>query len=59
MMLEPLIDANQAAAILKVHPVTIREMATAGTIPALNIGRCGVSASLVPRNEGPAREGRK
>ena len=39
-MLEPLIDANQAAAILKVHPVTLREMADLGKIPALKIGRC-------------------
>ncbi len=36
---EPLIDAAEAARILKLHPVTIREMASKGTIPGLKIGR--------------------
>jgi len=37
---EPLIDANKAAAILHVHPVTAREMAATGEIPSLKLGRC-------------------
>ncbi len=37
---EPLIDANKAAHILHVHPVTARQMASDGEIPALKIGRC-------------------
>jgi len=39
-VVEPLIDANSAAAILHVHPVTAREMAAAGEIPSLKLGRC-------------------
>ena len=37
---EPLIDANKAAVILHIHPVTARGMASTGEIPALKIGRC-------------------
>lgn len=36
---EPLIDAQGAARILKLHPVTVREMASRGDIPCLRIGR--------------------
>ena len=36
---EPLIDAQSAARILKLHPVTVREMAGRGDIPAMRIGR--------------------
>ena len=36
---EPLIDANEAGRILKLHPVTVREMAGKGAIPALKIGK--------------------
>ena len=36
---EPLIDANEAGRILKLHPVTIREMAGKGAIPGLKIGK--------------------
>jgi excisionase family DNA binding protein len=36
---EPLIDAAQAARILSLHPVTVREMASRGAIPALKIGK--------------------
>lgn len=39
VMCEPLIDAAEAAVILKVHPVTIRAMAARGEIPAMKIGR--------------------
>jgi excisionase family DNA binding protein len=38
-MCEPLIDAKSAAKILLIHPVTIREMATRGELPAMKIGR--------------------
>jgi excisionase family DNA binding protein len=37
--IEPLIDAAQAARILSLHPVTVREMASRGAIPALKIGK--------------------
>jgi excisionase family DNA binding protein len=37
--IEPLIDATQAARILKLHPVTVREMAGQGKIPGLRIGK--------------------
>jgi excisionase family DNA binding protein len=37
--IEPLIDAQDAARILKLHPVTVREMAARGDIPCLRIGR--------------------
>ncbi len=36
---EPLIDANEAGRILKLHPVTIREMAGKGAIPGFKIGK--------------------
>lgn len=36
---EPLIDANEAGRILKLHPVTVREMAGKGAIPGLKLGR--------------------
>src|SRR5271167_1095894 len=37
--IEPLIDAAQAARILRLHPVTVREMASRGFIPGLKIGK--------------------
>lgn len=37
--IEPLIDAAQAARILKLHPVTVREMAGEGKLPGLKIGK--------------------
>ncbi len=37
--IEPLIDATQAARILRLHPVTVREMASRGAIPGLKIGK--------------------
>lgn len=36
---ETLIDANEAARFLKLHPVTVRELAKQGRIPAAQIGR--------------------
>ncbi len=37
--IEPLIDAAQTAQILKLHPVTVREMASRGAIPGMKIGK--------------------
>jgi PTS system nitrogen regulatory IIA component len=37
--IEPLIDANEAAELLGIHPVTLCEMARQGRIPAIKIGR--------------------
>jgi excisionase family DNA binding protein len=37
--IEPLIDAYEAAQILRLHPVTVREMAARREIPGLKIGK--------------------
>lgn len=37
--MEPLIDAQSAAKLLGLHPVTLREMAKQKRIPGLQIGR--------------------
>ena len=37
--IEPLIDAHEAARILRLHPVTVREMAARREIPGLKIGK--------------------
>jgi excisionase family DNA binding protein len=37
--MEPLIDAQCAAKLLGIHPVTLREMAKQKKIPGLQIGR--------------------
>jgi excisionase family DNA binding protein len=36
---ESLIDAIQTAKLLKLHPVTVRELAAQGKIPGVKIGR--------------------
>jgi excisionase family DNA binding protein len=36
---EPLIDAAEAADLLKVHPKTVKRMAAQGRLPGLRIGR--------------------
>jgi len=36
---EPLLDSNQAVAILKIHPKTLQRMARRGEIRALQIGK--------------------
>ncbi|MFI5090768.1 MAG: helix-turn-helix domain-containing protein [Terriglobales bacterium] len=36
---EPLIDATEAGAILKVHPKTAKRLAAEGVIPAMKIGK--------------------
>lgn len=38
-LLEPLIDANAAAELLAIHPVTVCEFARQKRIPAIKIGR--------------------
>lgn len=35
---EPLLDAKEAARILRIHPKTVKEMAAAKRIPGLKIG---------------------
>jgi excisionase family DNA binding protein len=37
--IEPLINAVEAARLLKIHPVTLAEMPRNGRIPAIKIGR--------------------
>jgi excisionase family DNA binding protein len=37
---EQLIDAKEAAKILRIHPGTVREMAKDNRLPHLRIGRC-------------------
>jgi excisionase family DNA binding protein len=37
--MEALIDANAAARLLGLHPVTVCELARKGIIPAIKIGR--------------------
>jgi len=36
---EPLVTADRAAELLKLHPKTIKKMAQAGELPAMKIGR--------------------
>jgi excisionase family DNA binding protein len=36
---EPLIDADEAAKLLEVHPKTVKRLAAEGIIPAMRIGR--------------------
>ena len=36
---EPLLDSNQAAAIMRIHPKTLQKMARRGVIRALQIGK--------------------
>jgi excisionase family DNA binding protein len=37
---EPLLDAIEAAALLRIHPNTLKKMARRGEIDARRIGRC-------------------
>ena len=50
--IEPLIDATQAARMLKLHPVTVREMASRGAIPGLKIGKGMALPRIFPRRYG-------
>ena len=36
---EPLLDSNEAAQLLKIHPKTLQRMARRGEIPAIQIGK--------------------
>ena len=36
---EPLLDSNQAAAIMRIHPKTLQKLARSGAIRALQIGK--------------------
>lgn len=36
---EPLLDSDEAAALLKIHPKTLQRMARRGDIPGIQIGR--------------------
>jgi excisionase family DNA binding protein len=35
---EPLLDTQEAAALLQIHPKTLQKMARAGTVPSHRIG---------------------
>ena len=35
---EPLLDSQQAAELIQIHPKTLQKMARAGRIPAIRIG---------------------
>jgi excisionase family DNA binding protein len=39
MTCEPLIDANEAATLLRVHPKTVKRLAADGTLPGMRIGK--------------------
>lgn len=36
---EPLMDANEAASLLQVHPKTLQLMARQGRVPAVRVGK--------------------
>ena len=36
---EPLLDSNEAAELLKIHPKTLQRMARRGEIPSIQIGK--------------------
>ena len=36
---EPLLDSNEAAELLRIHPKTLQRMARKGEIPAIQIGK--------------------
>jgi excisionase family DNA binding protein len=36
---EPLLDSEEAAALLKIHPKTLQRMARHGEIPGIQIGK--------------------
>ena len=38
MPFEPLLDSQEAAALLKIHPKTLQKLARAGQVPALRLG---------------------
>lgn len=38
-MFEPLLDSDEAAALLKIHPKTLQRMARRGEVTAIHIGK--------------------
>ncbi len=47
---EPVLDSNEAAALLKIHPKTLQRLARAGRIPGFRIGKLwGFRASSLNR----------
>jgi excisionase family DNA binding protein len=38
-LFEPLLDSNEAAQLLKIHPKTLQRMARRGEIPGVQIGK--------------------
>jgi len=36
---EPLLDTNEAAALLQIHPKTLQKLARAGTVAGIRIGK--------------------
>jgi excisionase family DNA binding protein len=40
-LFEPLLDSDEAAQLLKIHPRTLQRMARRGAIPGVQIGRLG------------------
>jgi excisionase family DNA binding protein len=36
---EPLLDSNEAAQLLRIHPKTLQRMARKGEVPAIQIGK--------------------
>jgi excisionase family DNA binding protein len=46
--IEPLLDTDQAAAIMRIHPKTLQKLARSGVIRALQIGKvCRFRASVL------------
>ena len=39
LMCEPLIDADRAAELLRLHPKTVKKMAQSGVLPGMRLGR--------------------
>ena len=62
-VLENLLDSEQAAAIVKVHPKTLQRYARNGIVCGLRVGSCGGSALPISclaahQREGPSRRRR-
>ena len=36
---EPLIDSDEAAGLLRIHPKTLQRMARSGQVPAIRVGK--------------------
>ena len=42
---EPLIDANEVASLLGLHPKTVQQMARTGRVPGIRMANSGASAN--------------